>query len=114
MDSKPNQEKQTKQRRGAPRGNKNAAGNRGNRNASGVFGNRGGKGAPRGNRFAQKECKPHEDLMRRYGHDAELVDWIRANAALIDEADFTSDDRRDRAYHQMAALGISFEDLLLH
>ncbi len=102
----------SRRRRGAPPGNQNARGNRGNPHARGVMGNRGGRGAPRGNQFARKTCSPHQDLLVRYGHDAELAAWIRAHATELDEADFTVDEKRDRAYYQMGAAGLSFDDIL--
>ena len=99
-------------RRGAPSGNRNAVGNRGNVRAGGSLGNRGGRGAPVGNTYACKERRPHEDLLRRYGQDVDLAAWIKAHAALLDEAAFTADEAHDRAYYQMAAAGVSFDDVL--
>jgi len=103
---------QSRRRRGAPRGNKNAAGNRGNRNARGVKGNRGGRGAPIGNQYARKFRKPHEDLLKRYGQDREVAAWILEHAVELDEGNFTADHLREPALHQMAALKMSFDEVV--
>jgi len=103
---------QVKRPRGAPRGNKNAAGNRGNRAARGTKGNRGGRGAPIGNQYARRRRAPHEDLLRRYGHDPALAAWITAHSVEIDASDFGADDIRDRAFHDMAHLRVTLDQVL--
>ena len=88
-----------KRRRGGQPGNHNAQGNRGNRRPRCNQGNRGG-GAPLGNQNASKKRPaPHMALLQEFEHDSEAAAWIKANAALIDEAGFKDDDERDRALY---------------
>ena len=103
---------QVKRPRGAPPGNKNAAGNRGNRAARGARGNRGGRGAPIGNQYARRRRAAHQDLLKRYGRDPELAAWITAHADRLDTGDFTADDTRDRAFHDMARMGVTLDEVL--
>src|SRR5215469_17293981 len=103
---------QSKRKRGAPPGNKNAAGNRGNSAARGAMGNRGGRGAPIGNQYACRRRRPHEELLRRYGQHPELAAWITANAEDLDTGDFGADDARDRAFHDMARMGLTLAEII--
>jgi hypothetical protein len=65
-----------------------------------------------GNQYAVRHRAPHEDLLRRYGGDPALAEWIAAHAVEIDSGDFAADETRDRAFHDMAHLGVTLEEVL--
>ena len=101
-------------RRGGQPGNKNAKNNPGNKSARGSKGNRGGCGAPRFNRNA---CKPlltlGDDLLKRFGGDPEVRQWIEENARthaqieLPREDDFAS-SRYSPTVDSLSAVGREF------
>lgn len=88
---------QTKRRRGALPGNKNAKGNRGNRSARGEPGNCGGKGAPPGNQYARKRRTLISELVRDYCQNPEALAWLEANEGLLREEEIRSDTALDQA-----------------
>ena len=53
----------------------------------------------RPNRRGAKRKRNSVDLLERYKDEPEAVEWIKANAAALDAADFVHDDFRDKALH---------------
>ncbi|MGH9970764.1 MAG: hypothetical protein ACREBG_23640 [Pyrinomonadaceae bacterium] len=88
----------TKRRRGGQPRNTNARNNPGNPNPRRNHGNRGGKGAPRGNRFARKPRRPASTILfEDYKNSSEALEWIEDNRTVLDLLEISDERRIDRA-----------------
>lgn len=88
----------TRRHRGGQPGNQNAKNNRGNPRPRPNFGNRGGKGAPKGNKFARKACRRASAILTDdYKNDADACAWIEQHVTQLDSVHLYDERRLDRA-----------------